>query len=56
MTTQGDILYGGSSGTVTRLARGSDNQTLMMNGTSPNWETVTVGATAGFSVAMAIAL
>jgi len=56
MTTQGDILYGGSSGTVTRLARGSDNQTLMMNGTSPNWETVTAGATAGFAVAMAIAL
>ena len=56
MTTQGDILYGGSSGTVTRLARGSDNQTLMMNGTSPNWETVAAGASEGFTVAMAIAL
>ena len=56
MTTQGDILYGGSSGTVTRLAAGSDNQTLMMNGTSPNWETVTEGVTAGFSIAMAVAL
>jgi len=56
MTTEGDILYGGSSGTVTRLARGSDNQTLMMNGNVPNWETVTVGATVGLSVAMAIAL
>jgi hypothetical protein len=56
MTTQGDIIYGGSSGTVTRLAAGSDNQTLMMNGTSPNWETVSAGVTAGFSIAMAIAL
>jgi len=55
MTTEGDILYGGTSGTVTRLARGSDNQTLMMNGNVPNWETVSAsGATAGFAIAMAI--
>jgi hypothetical protein len=56
MTTEGDIIYGASSGTVTRLARGSDNQTLMMNGNVPNWETAGTGITAGFSIAMAIAL
>jgi hypothetical protein len=56
MSAEGDVIYGGSSGTVTRLAKGTDNQTLMMNGNVPNWETVTEGATAGFSVAMAIAL
>jgi hypothetical protein len=56
MSAEGDVIYGGTSGTVTRLAKGTDNQTLMMNGNVPNWETVTVGATAGFSVAMAIAL
>jgi hypothetical protein len=53
---EGDVYYRNSSGVLTRLARGSDNDTLMMNGNVPNWEAVTEGATAGFSVAMAIAL
>ena len=40
---EGDIYYRTSGGAFTRLARGSDNQTLMMNGNVPNWETVSGG-------------
>jgi len=40
---QGDVFIVDSSGNVVRLARGSDNQTLMMNGSNPNWETVSAG-------------
>ena len=32
---EGDIYYRTSGGAFTRLARGSDNQTLMMNGNVP---------------------
>ena len=42
---QGDIFIVDSSLNVVRLARGSDNQTLLMNGSNPNWETVSAGAT-----------
>jgi hypothetical protein len=37
MTTAGDIIYGGTSGTATRLAKGTDGQTLTMVGGSPVW-------------------
>jgi len=40
---QGDVFIVDSSGNVVRLARGSDNQTLMMSGSNPNWETVSAG-------------
>jgi hypothetical protein len=40
LTTAGDLLVASGANTLSRLARGSDNQTLMMNGTSLNWETV----------------
>ena len=40
---QGDIFIVDSSGNVVRLARGSDNQTMVMNGNNPNWETVSSG-------------
>jgi len=40
---RGDILIVDSSTNLVRLARGSDNQTLMINGSDPNWETVTGG-------------
>jgi len=40
---QGDIFIVDSSGNMVRLARGSDNQTLLMNGSNPNWETVSAG-------------
>ena len=41
MTAAGDILYGGASGTVTKLAAGSAGQVLIMNSSSnaPEWLT-----------------
>ena len=42
---QGDVFIVDASGNVVRLARGSDNQTMVMNGNNPNWETVSGGAT-----------
>lgn len=43
MTTGGDIIYGGASGTGTRLANGSAGQVLTSNGTTlaPSWQTNT---------------
>lgn len=38
----GDIYYNGGSGVLARLAKGTDNQILKMNGTSLNWEAETV--------------
>lgn len=42
MTTGGDIIYGGASGTGTRLANGSAGQVLTSSGTTvaPTWTTV----------------
>lgn len=40
---QGDIFIVDASTNVVRLARGSNDQTLMMNGSNPNWETVSAG-------------
>lgn len=39
MTTEGDIIYGGASGTPTRLAAGTSGQVLQTNGSSspPTW-------------------
>tara|TARA_Y100000310_G_scaffold136383_1_gene135240 strand:- start:3137 stop:5272 length:2136 start_codon:yes stop_codon:yes gene_type:complete len=38
MTTAGDIIYGGASGTVTRLAAGAEGTLLMGNGAAaPSW-------------------
>ena len=42
---QGDIFIVDSGGNVVRLARGSDNQSLVMNGSNPNWETAAAGLT-----------
>jgi len=46
MTTQGDIIYGGSSGTPTRLAKGTAGQVLTMNSgaTAPIWSTPSGGS------------
>lgn len=45
MTTGGDIIYGGSSGTPTRLANGTAGQVLQSNGTTlaPSWGTNSIG-------------
>ena len=54
LTTAGDLLVASGANTLSRLARGSDNQVLKMNGTSLNWETaggasasdnITIGST-----------
>jgi hypothetical protein len=47
MTTGGDIIYGGASGTPTRLANGSANQVLTSAGTTlaPTWSTPSTGIT-----------
>lgn len=37
MTTQGDIIIGGSSGAATRLAIGSTNTVLLSDATDPEW-------------------
>lgn len=43
MTTAGDIIYGGSSGTPTRLAAGTSTQVLH-SGTTPSWGAVSLTA------------
>lgn len=45
MTTAGDIIYGGSSGAATRLAKGTAGQVLTMNSgaTAPEWQTPSGG-------------
>ena len=43
MTAAGDIIYGGASGTGTRLAKGSDAQVLTLASGVPTWATSTVG-------------
>ena len=37
MTTAGDIIYGGTSGTGTRLAKGTDGQVLTLASGLPSW-------------------
>ncbi len=37
MTTKGDIIYGGDSGTGTRLAKGNDGQVLTLASGVPTW-------------------
>ena len=38
MSAEGDIIYGGTSGTVTRLGKGSDDQVLTLASGVPSWE------------------
>jgi hypothetical protein len=49
MTTAGDIVYGGTSGTGTRLAKGTAGQVLTMNvgATAPQWSTPATGTVTG---------
>jgi hypothetical protein len=41
MTTAGDIIYGGTSGTGTRLAKGTDGQVLTLASGVPSWASPT---------------
>lgn len=45
MTTSGDIIYGGASGTGTRLAKGTDGQVLTLASGIPSWITVSGSGT-----------
>lgn len=38
MTSEGDLIYGGASGTPTRLAVGAADRVLKSNGTDPIWQ------------------
>jgi hypothetical protein len=55
MTTAGDIIYGGTSGTGTRLAKGTDGQVLTLASGVPSWATpagvTSIGAISGSSTA-----
>lgn len=48
---EGDTYYRNSGGAFTRLARGTDNYILKMNGNVPNWEAETVITNAATTVA-----
>lgn len=56
MTTGGDLIYGGTSGTGTRLANGSANQVLQSNGTTtaPTWTTNISGSAANVTGTVAV--
>jgi hypothetical protein len=59
MTTVGDTLYGGTSGSATRLAAGSNTQVLI-GGSTPSWGAVAIstmvsGLGAGVATALAAA-
>jgi hypothetical protein len=43
VTTEGDTVYASADNTLARLARGSDNHVLTMNGNVPNWEAAAGG-------------
>lgn len=53
MSASGDIIYGGTSGTGTRLAKGSDTQVLTLASGLPVWTTPTTGTVTAVSVASA---
>ncbi len=53
MTTSGDIIYGGLSGTGTRLAIGTNGQILTLASGVPSWAAATAG-TGVTSVAMTV--
>jgi hypothetical protein len=44
MSAGGDIIYGGASGTGTRLAKGSDGQVLTLASGLPTWATAASGS------------
>ncbi len=50
MDTSGDIIYGGASGTPTKLAKGSDGQALVLSGGIPAWATLSIAALLSISI------
>ena len=49
---EGDTYYRNSSGVLTRLAKGTDNHVLTMNGNVPNWEAASGGGGSGTITAL----
>lgn len=57
MTTSGDIIYGGASGTGTRLAKGTDGQVLTLASGLPSWATASAsGANTALSNLASVAI
>jgi len=54
MTAEGDVLYGGSSGTVTKLAKGSDADVLTLASGIPSWATPTTGDITGVTAGVGL--
>jgi hypothetical protein len=54
MTAEGDVLYGGSSGTITKLAKGSDADVLTLASGVPSWATPTVGDITGVTAGVGL--
>ena len=50
MTASGDIIYGGSSGTPTRLPKGTDGQVLSLSSGIPSWQNASGGDEVDFNV------
>lgn len=44
MTAEGDVIYGGASGTGTRLAKGTDGEVLKLSGGVPTWAADNTGS------------
>lgn len=44
MSASGDVIYGGASGTGTRLPKGSDGQVLTLASGLPSWQTASITA------------
>jgi hypothetical protein len=54
MTAEGDIIYGGSSGTGTRLGKGSDADVLTLASGVPTWATPTTGDITGVTAGVGL--
>lgn len=50
MTTLGDIIYGGASGTPTRLAKGTDGQVLTLASGVPTWAAASGGGSSYLAI------
>ena len=45
VTAEGDMVYATADNTITRLAKGTDNYVMTMDGNVPNWEAAAGGMT-----------
>lgn len=52
MSASGDIIYGGASGTGTRLAKGSDGQVLTLASGLPSWAAASSGTAVNMSAGL----